>query len=501
MAETICADDYDVLCLLAREFAEYIPPERVRTRAASAPSDAKGDRPGDEFNRRGGWADLLLAHEWKVDRTSGDVTYWTRPGKDRGVSATTGKCKTEGSGDLLYVFSANAHPFDMDAAYSKFAALAYLAHGGDFGQAAGELRKQGYGLNDPTVIFPPAVATAAGAAGPPDDGVAPDYEFATNDDLKKYDLGIRWFWEGWLQRGTLSILAAEGGLGKTRLMLDLCRRVHLGLPWPDGKPTAAWPHQYLAMWVAGDRNHGELLDNSEAFGFGDRISYSGSKADPLGGVTLNAAGDFATLYKRAKAARPMFLVVDTAGGTTSLNLCKQEDARAFCAPLSDMAVRLGMTVVVISHLNAGKSVLGKRVEERARTMIRLTAEDKKPETTRLLEVTKSNSLFPDPLGMMLQAAGCEYTTDAPLSPEQLTKAANDDNPERGPQTKSRECMDWLEGRLSAKPELVHVIRTEAEEHGWNVNTLYRAKNALQLIEAGPKGKLSWGLRIELKCSA
>lgn len=502
MAEaTVTRGDYDLLCQLAREMTEYVPPERVRSAPASAPSDAKGDRPGDEFNRRGDWGAILERHGWAVDHTSGEVTRWTRPGKGRGVSATTGKCRTEGSGDLLYVFTSNAAPFEPDTAYSKFAAFALLEHGGDFEKAAAGLKVQGYGRNDPAVIFPPASAPGATAEGPPDDGVAPDFDFATNADLDKYDLGVKWVWERWLQKATVNLLAAEGGLGKTRFVLDLCRRTHLGLPWPDGAAAEAWPHQYLAMWVAGDRNHGELKENSVKFGFGERISYSGSKADPLGGITLNSPADFNTLYKRVKAARPLFLVVDTAGGATSLNLAKQEEARTFFAPLSDMAQRLGLCVVVITHLNAGKGVLGKRAEERVRTIIRMTAEDKRPETVRRIEVTKSNSLFPQPLGMILGDTGCEYTPDAPASPEQTAQGAQDDSPDRGPPTKARECMDWLEQRLAVAPVPVHVLRDEAEAKGWPAQALYRAKGALQLVEASSNGKKYWGLRSELKDSA
>jgi hypothetical protein len=48
MPADIAFADYDALCLLAREFNAYAPPERVKATAAAAPSDARGNRPGDE---------------------------------------------------------------------------------------------------------------------------------------------------------------------------------------------------------------------------------------------------------------------------------------------------------------------------------------------------------------------------------------------------------------------------------------------------------------------
>ena len=51
-------------CDVAREFNEYAPPERV-VQASRAPSTAKGNRPGDEFNRQISWADILEPHGWR----------------------------------------------------------------------------------------------------------------------------------------------------------------------------------------------------------------------------------------------------------------------------------------------------------------------------------------------------------------------------------------------------------------------------------------------------
>ena len=69
-----------------------------------------------------------------------------RPGKDGpGWSATTGRCRNEQSGELLYVFSGNASPFEPERAYSKFATYTLLDHNGDFKAAAKDLAEQGYG--------------------------------------------------------------------------------------------------------------------------------------------------------------------------------------------------------------------------------------------------------------------------------------------------------------------------------------------------------------------
>jgi len=97
-------------------------------------------RPGDDFNTRAVWPEVLEPHGWARVYEQDGATHWRRPGKSGGISATTNYA---GSG-LLYVFSTST-AFEADCAYSKFAAYAVLNHGGDFSAAAAELREQGFG--------------------------------------------------------------------------------------------------------------------------------------------------------------------------------------------------------------------------------------------------------------------------------------------------------------------------------------------------------------------
>jgi hypothetical protein len=115
-------------------------------------SNGGGDRPGDVFNRRAEWVDILEPHGWQCIRQRGEISYWRRPGKEKGVSATTGYCRNDRAGDLLCVFSSNASPLDLrpgqdHRCFSKFSAYAWLDHGGDFLAAARELVVRGYGFD------------------------------------------------------------------------------------------------------------------------------------------------------------------------------------------------------------------------------------------------------------------------------------------------------------------------------------------------------------------
>jgi hypothetical protein len=100
----------------------------------------EGIRPGDLFASRVNWEDLLLPHGWRVVGHRGEVTLWRRPGKEHGLSATTGRNGT----DMLYVFSTNASLFEAERGYSKFTAYTLLHTDGDFIKAATMLACQGY---------------------------------------------------------------------------------------------------------------------------------------------------------------------------------------------------------------------------------------------------------------------------------------------------------------------------------------------------------------------
>ena len=146
-------------------------PERARHETPEGPNRSPAGvplrtRPGDVFNRRGpAWAELLEPHGWREVKTEKDgTTYWTRPGKAGGVSATTSNPQHDG--DKLHIFTSSTE-FEPDVAYSKFAVVAILEHGGDWSAAAAQLVRDGY-VSDEAVCAVPPVA-AEGTWAPPRD--------------------------------------------------------------------------------------------------------------------------------------------------------------------------------------------------------------------------------------------------------------------------------------------------------------------------------------------
>lgn len=133
----ITADERDALHAVAATFDRMpVQEQREHTGKSRAPGDPL--RPGDDFNLRGDWQQILT--DWTYCFSFGIGHAWRRPGKEEGISATTGR----NDGDNLYVFSSST-PFETEKPYSKFGAYTLLHHEGDWSAAARDLASQGFG--------------------------------------------------------------------------------------------------------------------------------------------------------------------------------------------------------------------------------------------------------------------------------------------------------------------------------------------------------------------
>lgn len=144
---TITPEQREEIHAVARSFDTMPARELQQPKTPSPTGVVEGDRPGDEFNARTSWDDILGPAGWTKLRRVGDGWQWTRPGKSPadGPSATT---NTDANGsDRLFVFSTSTE-FPPEEPVSKFYAHAILNHGGDMKAAARDLGRQGFGTDD-----------------------------------------------------------------------------------------------------------------------------------------------------------------------------------------------------------------------------------------------------------------------------------------------------------------------------------------------------------------
>jgi hypothetical protein len=133
----ISEDDRDALINLARTFNEITPREIEVPDVAAKPPSGFEISPGDDYDQRADLPSLLKRHGWKPARN--DNRFWTRPGKDSGISASWNQVPGR-----FFVFSTSTK-FEAGRVYKPWHVYAILECGGDFSAAARELQRQGFG--------------------------------------------------------------------------------------------------------------------------------------------------------------------------------------------------------------------------------------------------------------------------------------------------------------------------------------------------------------------
>ncbi|MBF8193266.1 bifunctional DNA primase/polymerase [Nonomuraea sp. K274] len=235
------------------------PSSALFSQPAPAWDDDGGVSPGDDYNARTTWNEILTPRGWTPVWTSGSTVYWRRPGKSTGFSATTGR----NDADNLYVFSTSTE-FAAERPYDRFGAVAHLDYGGDHSAAAKALQAAGYGqrveqtIPAPAPVPPPAEGNLAPVVplhpdGPPPLQVVEERTYAQSDDGNALQLvdrfgeviryvpergrwlawtGVRWEWQ------------PQGG----GLVREYGKRIARGLPEGD-KPAVG--HKKKALSALG----------------------------------------------------------------------------------------------------------------------------------------------------------------------------------------------------------------------------------------------------------
>lgn len=171
---TLDRDTSDALLELARmlDAMPIVEAPSAFTQPTAGPRTDGSTSPGDDYEARTDWTDILTPHGWVELFRAGNTRYWRRPEKRMGISATTGH---DPARDRLYVFTTSTE-FDSETPYTKFGAYALLEHASDYKAAARALASAGYGrpAPEPTrhLAAVPTQFAQPGQTPPPTDGTA-----------------------------------------------------------------------------------------------------------------------------------------------------------------------------------------------------------------------------------------------------------------------------------------------------------------------------------------
>jgi hypothetical protein len=466
---TIYRDEREALFALARSFDEMAmapDPDPVWDMRAGMKAPVTGvwpevdKTPGDDFTERTSWEEILEPADWVKVFTRGEVTYWRRPGKDHGISATTGHCKG------LKVFTTSTS-FKTVGTYTKLGAYTALKHAGNFTAAIKKLAEQGYGTwidNNGEVRQNPVPkdwrkktgSTSGGDGSNPDLSWIED-DYATLADAEQELDDTAYAWDLWIPRGAIAAVVSDPGIGKTRLAVDWCARLWRGDLMPDGAANP-FTEQTRTLWLCYDRNWRGLIRTFNAVGVPRRaVILPTRKKKPLWLPDFDSPETMQILRRFIEVHNPGWVVIDSTTYASKFNTGKPNEAKIAYDPIMDVLMETGCACLGLTHTNREGGVLNRRLLERCRVRIELTRPDPASKDRLRIEVTKSDDKKPAPLGAVFADNGVTYDSNPPEAPA---------TPQRGRKpTTSPGLAEFLWEFISSKPAFVVDIVRAAQDKG------------------------------------
>lgn len=220
-------------------------------------------------------------------------------------------------------------------------------------------------------------------------------------DLKPEKL--QWVWAGRIAAGKLVLIGGPPGLGKSLLTVFIASIISNGGDWPCGEGQAAVGSAIILSAEDGVRD--TIIPRLDAAGANtEKVHIIEAKMDGGTRKTFNLKTDVDLLEQYAKQIGDVrVIIVDPIsaymGGKDGNN---NVEVREVLEPLAEMANRLGIAVVAITHLNKGGSGGGKGALNRfagsiafvaaARAAFGVVEDAENPERRLLLQV--KNNLGP-----------------------------------------------------------------------------------------------------------
>lgn len=316
---------------------------------------------------------------------------------------------------------------------------------------------------------------------------------------------VSWLWPQRFPLGKLSIIAGDPGLGKSFLTCEIAARVTRGAPWPDAATNVA--------------PSGVIMLNCED-GLADTIRprLDSHQADTTRVVALQAVRSASITERQRpfdlsrdldaleKAIIDMpdcrVVVIDPLSAYLGeIDSHRNDEVRAILAPLCTLAVKYGIAVIGVTHLNKGSGAaiyrtMGSLAFVAAARSAWCVAGDKSNPSRRLLLPVKNN-LGNDSTGLAFSIVdGRIEWEDGPIVTSVDEALAL---PHRRSTASSDDATEWLRSYLSdGKPRPAKGVIEAANAHGIKEKPLRRAAKSLfvEISKKGMKGGWVWTLQTD-----
>lgn len=157
---------------------------------------------------------------------------------------------------------------------------------------------------------------------------------------------VTWAWPLYLPNGFVTMVAGQGGSGKSSIVLRLCGCFTEGWDWPDGTPFTG--EKGSVLWCEAEAAQAINLDRAKKYGI-DRSKLITPFDDSLLDINLSDPKDRNQLEKIATLSQVKVIVVDSLKGA---NTGEENDSKIFeiVKFLAELARDTEKIVILIHHL-------------------------------------------------------------------------------------------------------------------------------------------------------
>ena len=305
---------------------------------------------------------------------------------------------------------------------------------------------------------------------------------------------ISWLWPNRIARGKVTIVAGEPGLGKSQLTCAIAATVTNAGQWPCDEGRA--PAGNVIILSAEDDAADTIRPRLDAAGADVNkvlIVSAVQCADGRGRRSFSLQADLLALEQAIGQAGDVLLVIidPVSSYLGKVDSHKNAELRAVLEPLGEMAARLGVAVLAITHLSksgtgsANNRFIGSIAFVAAARAAYIVARDHDDNDRRLFLPTKNN-VGPEGSGLAFRM-GLQKVSDAIFAPMILwdgavtitaeeALATSTDKSGSAPERENAE--EFLRTILADRPLPTRQIKTEAKEAGLAWATVRRAKELL-----------------------
>jgi hypothetical protein len=307
---------------------------------------------------------------------------------------------------------------------------------------------------------------------------------------------VVWLWPGRIAIGKQTLIGGEPGLGKSQITAALAAAVTTGGAWPCNEGRA--PLGSAIILSAEDDASDTIRPRLDAAGAnvqGVHLISAVRQADGGGRRTFNLQADLALLEEAiARIGDVQLVIIDPVSSYLGkIDSHKNSDVRGTLEPLGDMASRLRVAVISITHFSkgGGQSAVNSFIGSiafiaAARAAFIVTRDPDNDDPTRRLFVQAKNNLAGDSGGLAFRVEQRLVANDIVASAitwesERIVRSADEilaANREGSETPERSEAVEFLRAILSNGPLPATEIEAEAKGAGISMRTVRRAQKGL-----------------------